>query len=101
MFYKYVLHRYFQRYKALLKKLKNETEKVDFSLDPDEDDGGRSSKGKKKISYSARRAAEFLDYGIINPSEEELREMFHNKERQSRVNFHTLFTSSRLQCTSF
>ncbi|XP_035710380.1 voltage-dependent calcium channel subunit alpha-2/delta-3 isoform X2 [Folsomia candida] len=74
-----------QRYKALLKKLKNETEKQDFYIVGDDDDSRPVPKGKKNmVSYSAKRAAEFLDYGIINPSEEELREMFAHRERQSR-----------------
>jgi hypothetical protein len=75
-----------RRYKKFLKKVSNETEGQDFYVVSSEYDTPPSGK-KEPRRIARKRVAEYLDYGMTNPTEDELREMFAREERKSKVNF--------------
>jgi hypothetical protein len=73
-----------RRYKNFLKKVLNKTEGQEFYVSsPEEDPKPPGKKDSKRIA--GIRVAEYLDYGITNPTEENLREMFANEERARKV----------------
>lgn len=75
-----------KRYKMFLKKVSNKSEGSEFYA-PVIEDGQiqKRKRGWSNVRISGQRVAEFLDYGMTNPTEDDLRNILAAEERDERV----------------
>ncbi|CAL8093183.1 unnamed protein product [Orchesella dallaii] len=85
-----------QRYKLFLKKVVNETEGNQFFAPNTDEPPKKGKKGWSNTRISGLRVAEFLDYGMTNPTEDDLREILAKEERieKTRGYLHSKLSSS-------
>lgn len=65
----------------------NETTVVEFKASGANEpgSGGKKKKGLSSDRISGQRVAEFLDYGMTNPTEDDIRDILAKEDRIERV----------------
>lgn len=73
------------RYKQFLRRVSNKSEGTEFYAPSVEEPSQKKKRGWSNVRISGQRVAEFLDYGMTNPTEDDLRNILAHEERIERV----------------
>lgn len=65
--------------------MQNKSEGIEFLAPAMDEPNQKRKRGWNSVRISGHRVAEFLDYGMTNPTEDDLRNILANEERIERV----------------